>query len=153
MKNRQKCETLFKQIAEGFNLTEGEITETLQLPSEGLKNAIKECFQQIQNPRQYFIAEDYAFLTDELGCVNLEDALSTEPLSEIQTPEHIICSILFTQMPLRFTYSMLMSAVYPVLKDADDTALQILELFSHPNVKILVKEQEYYAFNPNAKIN
>lgn len=153
MKNRQKCETLFKQIAEGFNLTEGEITETLQLPSEGLKNAIKECFQQIQNPRQYFTAEDYAFLTDELGCVNLEDALSNEPLSDIRTPEQTIVSMMFTEMPLRFTYSMLMAAVYPIVADADDIAQQILELFSHPNVKILVKEQEYYAFNPNAKIN
>ena len=152
MKDRQKCEMLFKQIAEGFNLTEGEVAETLQLPSKGLKNAIKECFQQIQNPRQYFSEQDYTFLTKEVGCVNLEEALLAEPLSTKQTPEHIIVSIMFTEMPLRFTYSMLMVAVYPVLKDADDTALQILEMFSHPNVSILIKEQEHYAFNLNAKI-
>lgn len=152
MKDRQKCEMLFKQIAEGFNLTEGEITETLQLPSEGLKNAIKECFQQIQNPRQYFTEQDYDFLTKEVGCVDLEEALSNEPLSDIRTPEQTIVSMMFTEMPLRFTYSMLMAAVYPIVADADDTALQILEMFSHPNVSILVKEKEYYAFNLNAKV-
>jgi hypothetical protein len=59
---------------------------------------------------------------------------------------------LLTEMPLRFTYSMLMSAVQLVAPGSEDTVIQILELLSHKNVGILKKEGDYYAFDPNATI-
>lgn len=152
MKNRQQYEAVFRRIAEGFNLTEGEVDKTLKQPLKGLKKALNECFRQIQNPEQHLSPEDYEFLTKEVGCVNLETMLKNEPLSEEQTTEHKIMCALLTEMPLRFTYSMLMSAVQLVAPGSEDTVIQILELLSHKNVGILKKEGDYYAFDPNATI-
>ena len=152
MKNRQQYEAVFRRIAEGFNLTEGEVDKTLKSPLKGLKEALKECFQQIQNPKQHLSPEDYDFLTKEVGCVCLEDELKNEPLSEEQTTEHKIMRALITEMPLRFTYGMLMTSVQLVAPGSEDTVRQILELLSHKNVDILRKEGDYYAFNPNATI-
>lgn len=158
MTNRQRMESLFKQIAEGFNLTEGEVAETLKLPSEGLKNAIKDCFRQIEKPREKFTAEEYDYLTKEIGCVNLEEQLENEPMLDVSTMAEDTVSILFN-MPIKFTMDDVKVAIYLKHKGAVDTpseyedaAKYILALLSHPKVKYLIKDGEYYSLNLNAKI-
>jgi hypothetical protein len=149
---------LFKQIAEGFNLTEGEIAKTLQLSPQGLKNAIKDCFRQIEQPREKFSAEDYKYLTEELGCINLEEQLENEPMLDVSTMAEDTVRILFN-MPIKFTVDDVKVAMYLRHKDAVDTpneyedaAKYIVDLLSHPKVKCLIKDGEYYSLNLNAKI-
>ena len=158
MKDREKLEGSFKQIAEGFNLTEGEVTETLKLPSEGLKNAIKDCFRQIEQPREKFTAEEYDYLTKEIGCVNLEEQLENEPMLDVSTMAEDTVRILFS-MPIKFTVDDVKVAIYLKHKSAvgtpneyEDAAKYILDLLSHPKVKYLIKDGECYSLNLNAKI-
>lgn len=155
MKDREKLESIFKQIAEGFNLTEGEVTETLKLPSEGLKNAIKDCFRQIEQPREKFTAEDYDYLTKEIGCVNLEEQLENEPLTSVGNLQSWILRTVF-DMPLKFTQDDILikmhMSVYKYDDYAEDFVRYTLDLLSHPKVKYLIKDGEYYSLNLNAKI-
>ena len=155
MKDREKLESIFRQIAEGFNLTEGEITETLKLPSEGLKNAIKDCFRQIERPREKFTAEEYDYLTKEIGCVNLEEQLENKPLTEDTTPQEFILKCIF-DMPVKFTIDDLCVKVYLSKYRNDDYIHDVikytLNLLSHPKVKYLIKDGEFYSLNLNAKI-
>jgi hypothetical protein len=158
MKSREKLESIFRQIAEGFNLTEGEVAETLRLPSEGLKNAIKDCFRQIEQPREKFTAEDYEYLTEELGCVNLEEQLENAPMFNPSTMVENTVRILFN-MPIKFTVDDVKVAIYLEYKDVsytpneyEDAAKYILGLLSHPKVKYLIKDGEFYSLNLNAKL-
>lgn len=155
MKDREKLESIFKQIAEGFNLTEGEVAETLKLPSEGLKNAIKDCFRQIEQPREKFTAEDYDYLTKEIGCVNLEEQLENEPLTSVGNLQSWILRTVF-DMPLKFTQDDILikmhMSVYKYDDYAEDFVRYTLDLLSHPKVKYLIKDGEYYSLNLNAKI-
>ena len=158
MKDREKLESIFRKIAEGFNLTEGEVAETLKLPLEGLKNAIKDCFRQIEQPREKFTVEEYDYLTKEIGCVNLEEQLEESDLEACRTLTESVVSSLF-DMPLKFTLGELTTAVYltqtkAVNKKQDYTPIinYVLSLLSHPKVKYLIKDGEYYSLNLNAKI-
>ena len=155
MKNREKLESIFKQIAEGFNLTEGEVTETLKLPSEGLKNAIKDCFRQIEQPREKFTVEDYDYLTKEIGCINLEEKLENEPLNPACSVQELIIATIFN-LPIKFTESELLTQLYlNGYNDGDlmaDMVAYTLDLLSHPKVKYLIKDGEFYSLNLNAKI-
>lgn len=158
MENREKLERIFRQIAGGFNLTEGEVAETLKLPAEGLKNAIKDCFRQIEQPREKFTAEDYDYLTKEIGCVNLEEQLENEPMLDVSTMAEDTVRILFN-MPIKFTVDDVKVAIYLSHKGAvntpdeyEDAAKYIVDLLSHPKVKYLIKDGEYYSLNLNAKI-
>jgi hypothetical protein len=155
MKDREKLESIFKQIAEGFNLTEGEVTETLKLPMTGLKNAIKDCFRQIEQPREKFTAEEYDYLTKEIGCVNLEEQLENEPLQPYGTMQEQIVSCMF-DMPLKFTKDELCIRLYLSGLEKgvhlDCTVRDTLDLLSHPKVKCLIKDGEYYSLNLNAKL-
>ncbi len=155
MKDREKLESIFKQIAEGFNLTEGEVAETLKLPSEGLKNAIKDCFRQIEQPREKFTTEEYDYLTKEIGCVNLEEVLANMPLQSYGTFQNQVVSCIF-DMPLKFTKDELCIRLYLSGLEKgiqlDCTVQNTLDLLSHPKVKYLIKDGEYYSLNLNAKI-
>jgi hypothetical protein len=155
MKDREKLESIFRQIAEGFNLTEGEIAETLKLPLEGLKNAIKDCFRQIEQPREKFTVEEYDYLTKEIGCVNLGEQLEDEPLQPYRTMQEQIVSCIF-DMPLKFTADELCIRMYlsgfQKGTHLDCTVRNTLDLLSHQKVKYLVKDGEYYSLNLNAKI-
>ena len=158
MKDREKLESIFRQIAEGFNLTEGEVTETLKLPSEGLRNAIKDCFRQIEQPREKFTVEEYDYLTKEIGCVNLEEQLEQSDLDVYRTPTELIVSVLF-DMPIKFTLAEVTTAVYlkqskVVYTESDFEAIvrYTISLLAHPKVKYLVKDGDYYSLNLNAKI-
>ena len=155
MKDREKLESIFKQIAEGFNLTEGEVAETLKLPSEGLKNAIKDCFRQIEQPREKFTAEEYDYLTKEIGCVNLEEQLENEPLNLTYSVQELIIATIFN-LPIKFTESELLTQLYlsGYSKGGmmSDIVAYTLDLLSHPKVKYLIKDGEYYSLNLNAKI-
>ena len=151
MKDREKLESIFKQIAEGFNLTEGEVTETLKLPLEGLKNAIKDCFRQIEQPREKFTVEEYDYLTKEIGCVNLEEQLENEPLNAAYSIQELIIATIFN-LPIKFTASDLLIATMLDGYDSMGTVMYTLDLLSHPKVKYLIKDGEYYSLNLNAKI-
>lgn len=151
MKDREKLESIFRQIAEGFNLTEGEVAETLKLPSEGLKNAIKDCFRQIEQPREKFTVEEYDYLTKEIGCVNLEEQLENEPLKGFRTLTQSVIVGIFN-MPLKFTASDLLIATMLDGYDSMGTVMYTLDLLSHPKVNYLIKDGEYYSLNLNAKI-
>ena len=146
---------LFKQIAEGFNLTEGEVAKTLQLSPQGLKNAIKDCFRQIEQPREKFSAEDYKYLTEELGCVNLEEQLEDEPLSPYASINNAVASKA-VDMPIKFTRDDMLIAVYLMGfhrgKSTEHGVDTVLDLLAHPKVKYLIKNGEYYSLNLNAKI-
>lgn len=146
---------LFKQIAEGFNLAEGEITKTLQLSPQGLKNAIKDCFRQIEQPREKFSAEDYKYLTEELGCINLEEQLEDEPLSPYANLNNAVAAKVF-DMPLKFTRDDILIAVYLMGfhkgKSTEQGVDNVLQLFTNEKVKYLIKDGEYYSLNLNAKI-
>lgn len=155
MKDREKLESIFKQIAEGFNLTEGEVTETLKLPLEGLKNAIKDCFRQIEQPREKFTVEDYDYLTKEIGCINLEEVLENMPLQPYGTFQNQVVSCIF-DMPLKFTKDELCIRLYLSGLEKgihlDCTVQNTLDLLSHPKVKYLIKDGEFYSLNLNAKV-
>lgn len=155
MKDREKLESIFRHIAEGFNLTEGEVADTLKLPLEGLKNAIKDCFRQIEQPREKFTAEDYDYLTKEIGCVNLEEVLETMPLQPYGNFQNQIVSCIF-DMPLKFTKDELRIRLYLSGLERgihlDCTIQNTLDLLSHPKVTYLIRDGEYYSLNLNAKI-
>ena len=155
MEDREKLESIFKQIAEGFNLTEGEVAETLKLPLEGLKNAIKDCFRQIEQPREKFTVEEYDYLTKEIGCVNLEEHLENEPLSQAYSIQEMIIATIFN-LPIKFTESELLTQLYLNGYNTGDIVSDIvaytLDLLSHPKVKYLIKDGEFYSLNLNAKL-
>lgn len=155
MKDRETLESIFRQIAEGFNLTEGEVAETLKLPLEGLKNAVKDCFRQIEQPREKFTAEEYDYLTKEIGCVNLEEQLENEPLSQAYSIQELIIATIFN-LPIKFTESELLTQLYLSGYNKGDMMADIvaytLDLLSHPKVKYLIKDGEFYSLNLNAKI-
>lgn len=151
MKQRQRIEALFKQIAEGFNLTEGEVTETLKLPSEGLKNAIKDCFRQIEKPRDKFSEDDYKYLTEVIGCVNLEEELEHSPITSDTTLNQAIMAFIF-DAPLKFTKEELVTSMFIHGLLSESATEYILDLLSHPKVKYLIKDGEYYSLNLNAKL-
>lgn len=151
MKQRQRIEALFKQIAEGFNLTEGEIAETLKLPLEGLKNAIKDCFRQIEKPRDKFSEDDYEYLTAIVGCTNLEEQLENEPMTGFRTVTQSIVARIF-DMPIKFTEDDLLTAIYLDGYDSRGTVAYTLALLSHPKVRYLIKSGEYYSLNLSAKV-
>lgn len=156
MKNREKLESIFRQIAVGFHLTEGEIHETLKLPSEGLKNAIKDCFRQIEQSREKFTEEDYKYLTETVGCVNLEEQLEKELLTECYSYQAEVVAIIF-DMPLKFTEDELLVELHLHsslnYNEVDKSIIRnVLSLLSHPKVKYLIKDGDYYSLNLNAKI-
>lgn len=155
MKDREKLESIFRQIAEGFNLTEGEVAETLKLPLEGLKNTIKDCFRQIEQPREKFTIEEYDYLTKEIGCVNLEEQLENEPLNPAYSVQELIIANIFN-LPIKFTESELLTQLYLNGYNNGDMMVDIvaytLDLLSHPKVKYLIKDGEYYSLNLNAKV-
>lgn len=155
MKDREKLESIFKQIAEGFNLTEGEVAETLRLPTEVLKTAIKDCFRQIEQPREKFTAEEYDYLTKEIGCVDLEEVLANMPLQPYGTFQNQVVSCIF-DMPLKFTKDELCIRLYLSGLEKgvhlDCIVQNTLDLLSHPKVKYLIKDGEHYSPNLNAKI-
>lgn len=143
---------LFKQIAEGFNLTEGEVAQTIQLPSQGLVNAIKDCFRQIEQPRTKFTPEDYTYLTDELGCVNLEEQLENAPLDEVRSLQEQIIATIF-DLPIKFTESELLTQLYlDGYADVNATVSYTLELLSNKKVKYLIKDGGHYSLNLEARI-
>lgn len=149
---RKRMTALFKRIAAGFNLPDGEITTVLKYTDSDLQKALQECFQQIENPRAHFSAEDYAFLTDVVGCRNLEEELYAEPLTDVLTCEHTVVATIF-DMPARFTLSELYTQVYLKCKcEVTDTVDNIVRLLSHPNVRILCKQGEHYSLNHEAII-
>ena len=159
MTNRQRMELLFKQIAEGFNLTEGEVETTLKLNAEGLKSAIRDCFRQIEKPRDKFSEDYYKYLTEVVGCVNLEEQLEQSDLEVSRTLTECIVSVLF-DMPIKFTLAEATTSVY--LKRSKDGYTEsdfeaivryTIDLLSHPKVKYLVKDGEYYSLNLSAKLN
>ena len=155
MKDREKLESIFRQIAEGFNLTEGEVTETLKLPTEVLKAAIKDCFRQIEQPREKFTAEEYDYLTKEIGCVNLEEQLENKLLNPAHSIQELITATIFN-LPIKFTESELLTQIYLNGYNNGDMMADIvaytLDLLSHPKVKYLIKDGEYYSLNLNTKI-
>jgi hypothetical protein len=144
---------LFAKIAKGFNLSNKECTEVLKYNEEQLATVLRECFQQIQDPRQHFSESDYKFLIEGVGCVNLEDELFNAPLTDVERIEHIVVQTIF-DMPIRFTESELLTSVYCKYKgdDLHDTVRYILGMFNHPNVRILDKQGEYYSVNHATKI-
>lgn len=155
MKDREKLKSIFRQIAEGFNLTEGEVAETLKLPAEILKLVIKDCFRQIEQPREKFTTEEYDYLTKEIGCVNLEEVLANMPLQPYGTFQNQVVSCIF-DMPLKFTKDELCIRLYLSGRQKgthlDCTVQNTLDLLSHPKVKYLIKNGDYYSLNLSAKI-
>lgn len=151
MKDREKLKSIFRQIAEGFNLTEGEVAETLKLPTEVLKTALKDCFRQIEQPREKFTAEDYDYLTKEVGCVNLEEELEHTPITSDTTLNQAIMAFIF-DAPLKFTKEELVTSMFIHGLLSESATEYILDLLSHPKIKYLIKDGEYYSLNLNAKI-
>lgn len=151
MDNRQRLESLFKQISEGFNLTEGEVETTLKLNSEGLKNAIKDCFRQIEKPRDKFSEDDYRYLTEVVGCANLEEQLENAPMTAVRAVSQVVAAKMF-DMPIKFTEDDLLTAVYLDGYDDRATVVYLLELLSHPKVKYLIKNGKYYSLNLSVKV-
>jgi hypothetical protein len=156
MNDRSTLERVFRQIAVGFNLTEGEVEETLKLTSEGLKNAIKDCFRQIEQPQEKFTEEDYKYLTEIVGCVNLEEQLAKELLTECYSYQAEVVAIIF-DMPLKFTEDELLVELHLHgslnYNEVDKSIIRnVLNLLSHPKVKYLIKDGDYYSLNLNVKV-
>lgn len=150
--DRKRMKALFKYIAAGFNLTDGEIETVLKYSDAELQKALQECFQQIENPRTHFKPDDYVFLKEVVGCRNLKEELYAEPLTENTTHEHLVVETLF-DMPIQFTLSELYTQVYLKCKcEIQDTVDNIVRMLSHPNVKILAKQGEFYSINHEAVI-
>lgn len=151
MGNRQRLERIFMQIAEGFNLTEGEIEKILKLSTPKLESVLHDCFRQIEKPRDKFSEEDYEYLTEIVGCTNLEEQLENEPMTGFRTATQSIVAKIF-DMPIKFTEDDLLTAVYLDGYDSRGTVAYTLDLLSHPKVKYLIKDGEYYSLNLSAKV-
>lgn len=144
---------LFAKIAKGFNLSNKECAEVRKYNESQLAEALRECFQQIRDPRTKLSDDDYRFLTEEVGCKNLEEELLNAPLTDVERVEHFIMQAIF-DMPVRFTESELVTSVYCKYKgdDLKDVVRYLLGMLTHPNVRILDKQGEFYSINHATKI-
>ena len=159
MTKRQRAILLFRFIAEGFNLEEYEVEETVKLPLEKLTERIQECFRQIEDPEKIFNESDYKFLTEILGCVNLkEQLLNSQPDNE-RTAERAVIHVICTIFPEQFTFSQMMIEVRSWLGitkedlEVEGTVKMVLSMLAHKNVKILITEDnETYKVNQTTKV-